>query len=166
MLKLGFVTISMIASLAIGAPIDKFVVWDKNPTPPPLNLTTLSGEKISLTDFSDKTIVLNFWATWCAPCLKEIPSLLELRKQLPKKKFVVLFVNYGETKDRVESTWNKISEGAMTLIDPEIKDVKAWIDVGLPTTVILNQKHQIVYKIIGDIDWSESEIVDVIKSIR
>jgi thiol-disulfide isomerase/thioredoxin len=166
MLKLGFLTISMIASLAIGAPIDKFVVWDKNPTPPPLNVTTLSGEKISLTDFSDKTIVLNFWATWCAPCLKEIPSLLELRKQLPKKKFVVLFVNYGETKDRVESTWNKIGEGAMTLIDPEIKDVKAWIDVGLPTTVILNQKHQIVYKIIGDIDWSESEIVDVIKSIR
>ncbi len=166
MLKLGFVTISMIASLAIGAPIDKFVVWDKNPTPPPLNVTTLSGEKISLTDFSDKTIVLNFWATWCAPCLKEIPSLLELRKQLPKKKFVVLFVNYGETKDRVESTWNKIGAGAMTLIDPEIKDVKAWIDVGLPTTVILNQKHQIVYKIIGDIDWSESEIVDVIKSIR
>jgi hypothetical protein len=54
----------------------------------------------------------------------------------------------------------------MTLIDPEIKDVKAWIDVGLPTTVILNRKHQIVYKIIGDIDWSESEIVDVIKSIR
>lgn len=166
MLKLGFVTISMIASLAIGAPIDKFVVWDKNPTPPPLNVTTLSGEKISLTDFSDKTIVLNFWATWCAPCLKEIPSLLELRKQLPKKKFVVLFVNYGETKDRVESTWNKIGAGAMTLIDPEIKDVKAWIDVGLPTTVILNQKHQIVYKIVGDIDWSESEIVDVIKSIR
>ena len=166
MLKLGFVTISMIASLAIGAPIDKFVVWDKNPTPPPLNVTTLSGEKISLTDFSDKTIVLNFWATWCAPCLKEIPSLLELRKQLPKKKFVVLFVNYGETKDRVESTWNKIGKGAMTLIDPEIKDVKAWIDVGLPTTVILNQKHQIVYKIVGDIDWSESEIVDVIKSIR
>lgn len=166
MLKLGFLTISMIASLAIGAPIDKFVVWDKNPTPPPLNVTTLSGEKISLIDFSDKTIVLNFWATWCAPCLKEIPSLLELRKQLPKKKFVVLFVNYGETKDRVESTWNKIGAGAMTLIDPEIKDVKAWIDVGLPTTVILNQKHQIVYKIIGDIDWSESEIVDVIKSIR
>ena len=166
MLKLGFVTISMIASLAIGAPIDKFVVWDKNPTPPPLNVTTLSGEKISLTDFSDKTIVLNFWATWCAPCLKEIPSLLELRKQLPKKKFVVLFVNYGETKDRVESTWNKIGAGAMTLIDPEIKDVQAWIDVGLPTTVILNQKHQIIYKIIGDIDWSESEIVDVIKSIR
>ena len=166
MLKLGFLTNSMIASLAIGAPIDKFVVWDKNPTPPPLNVTTLSGEKISLTDFSDKTIVLNFWATWCAPCLKEIPSLLELRKQLPKKKFVVLFVNYGETKDRVESTWGKIGEGAMTLIDPEIKDVKAWIDVGLPTTVILNQKHQIVYKIIGDIDWSESEIVDVIKSIR
>ena len=166
MLKLGFVTISMIASLAIGAPIDKFVVWDKNPTPPPLNVTTLSGEKISLTDFSDKTIVLNFWATWCAPCLKEIPSLLELRKQLPKKKFVVLFVNYGEKKDRVESTWGKIGEGAMTLIDPEIKDVKAWIDVGLPTTVILNRKHQIVYKIIGDIDWSESEIVDVIKSIR
>lgn len=166
MLKLGFLTISMIASLAIGAPIDKFVVWDKNPTPPPLNVTTLSGEKISLTDFSDKTIVLNFWATWCAPCLKEIPSLLELRKQLPKKKFVVLFVNYGETKDRVESTWNKIGAGAMTLIDPEIKDVKAWIDVGLPTTVILNQKHQIIYKIIGDIDWSESEIVDAIKSIR
>ena len=166
MLKLGFVTISMIASLAIGAPIDKFVVWDKNPTPPPLNVTTLSGEKISLTDFSDKTIVLNFWATWCAPCLKEIPSLLELRKQLPKKKFVVLFVNYGETKDRVESTWNKIGAGAMTLIDPEIKDVKAWIDIGLPTTVILNQKHQIIYKIIGDNDWSESEIVDVIKSIR
>ena len=156
----------MFASLALGAPIDKFVVWDKNRTPPPLSVTTLSGEKVSLTDFSDQIVVLNFWATWCAPCLQEIPSLLELRRQLPKQEFAVLFVNYGETKDRVESMWSKISEGATTLIDPELKDVKGWIDVGLPTTVILNREHQIIYKIVGDIDWAEAEIVDIVKKIR
>jgi thiol-disulfide isomerase/thioredoxin len=166
MFKLGFIIISMFASLAFGAPIDKFVIWDKDRTPPPLNVTTLSGEKVSLTDFSNQTVVLNFWATWCAPCLKEIPSLLELRRQLPKQEFAVLFVNYGETKDRVESIWTKIGGGATTLIDPELKDVKVWIDVGLPTTIILNQEHQIIYKIVGDIDWAEAEIVDLIKKIR
>jgi hypothetical protein len=91
---------------------------------------------------------------------------LELRRQLPKQEFAVLFVNYGETKDRVESIWTKIGGGVTTLIDPELKDVKVWIDVGLPTTIILNQEHQIIYKIVGDIDWAEAEIVDLIKKIR
>ena len=166
MLKIGFIIISMIASLAEGAAIDRFVIWDKNPAPPQLNVRTLSGEAVSLADFSGRIVVLNFWATWCAPCLKEIPSLLALKKQLPKQKFVVLFANYGESKERVENAWTKIGKGAITFIDPETKNTKSWIDIGLPTTVILNQEHQIIYKIVGDIDWSETEVVNTIKNIR
>lgn len=156
----------MMASLAEGTVMDRFVIWDKNPVPPPLNITTLSGEAVSLSDYSGQVVVLNFWATWCAPCLKEIPSLIALKKQLPEKQFVVLFANYGESIERVENAWTKIGEGAITLVDPETKDTKAWIDIGLPTTVILNQEHQIIYKIVGDLDWSETEVVNTIKNVR
>ncbi|OUT79310.1 MAG: hypothetical protein CBB82_01780 [Betaproteobacteria bacterium TMED22] len=165
MYKFGLIITSMIATIAVGAPIDKFVVWDKSPAPPPLNVATLSGGKVSLTDFSGRNIVLNFWASWCAPCLKEIPSLLELKRQLPDEKFEVLFANYGESKEQVKNTWLNIGEGAVTFIDPGGKGTKAWIDIGLPTTVILNKEHEIIYKIVGDIDWSTTEVVNIIKSI-
>jgi thiol-disulfide isomerase/thioredoxin len=165
MLKISFFVFGLFVSTAVSAPIDKFVPWGENPIPPPLNVATLNGEPTSLEKFSGKVVILNFWATWCAPCLKEIPSLLALKRQLPDKKFAVLFVNYGESQIQIEKIWAQIGEGEITLIDPGAKNSRPWIDIGLPTTVVLNQDHKIVYKIVGDIDWSQPDIVSIIKSV-
>ncbi|MDG1161972.1 MAG: TlpA disulfide reductase family protein [Burkholderiales bacterium] len=166
MIKFGFIFVSLFASLAYSAPLEKFITWDKDSTPPALNVTTLNGKQVSLSDFSDQIVVLNFWATWCAPCIKEIPSLLSLKGQLPSKKFAVLFVNYGESAERIEKYWPKIGKGSTTFIDPGAKNTKPWIDIGLPTTVILNKSHQIKYQIVGDLDWSHPDIVSIIKSVQ
>ncbi|MDA1331181.1 MAG: TlpA disulfide reductase family protein [Proteobacteria bacterium] len=165
-LKIGLFVFSLFVSTAFSAPINKFVPWGENPAPPTLNVTTLKGEATSLKKFLGKVVILNFWATWCAPCLKEIPSLLALKRRLPAKYFAVVFVNYGESKTQIEKKWAEIGEGEITLIDPGAQNIRAWIDIGLPTTVVLNQDHKIVYKIVGDIDWSQPDIVSIIKSIR
>ncbi len=165
MVKIGVFLFTFLASFAHSAQLDRFVTWDKNPTPPALNVTNLSGQEVKLSDFSNQVVIINFWATWCAPCIKEIPSLLSLKKQLPEKKFTVLFVNYGETKERVQKHWGKIGQGETTLIDPGGIHTKPWIDIGLPTTVVLNQKHQIIYKIVGDLDWSHADVVSIIKRL-
>ena len=166
MLKIGFIACGLFVSMAFSAPIDKFVLWEGNSTPPSLSVTNLNGKAMSLDSFSGKVVILNFWATWCAPCLKEIPSLLALKGQLPENKFAVLFVNYGESKTQIEKKWPEISEGEITLMDPGAKNIRPWIDIGLPTTVVLDKNHKIIYKIVGDIDWSQPDIVSIIKSVE
>ncbi len=166
MLKIGFIACSLFVSIAFSAPIDKFVLWEGNSTPPSLSVTNLNGKAMSLDSFSEKVVILNFWATWCAPCLKEIPSLLALKGKLSESKFAVLFVNYGESKTQIEKKWSEISEGEITLMDPGAKNIRPWIDIGLPTTVVLDKNHKIIYKIVGDIDWSQPDIVSIIKSVE
>ena len=67
---------------------------------------------------------------------------------------------------QIEKKWAQIGEGEITLIDPGAKNSRPWIDIGLPTTVVLNQDHKIVYKIVGDVDWSQPDIVSLIKSVH
>jgi thiol-disulfide isomerase/thioredoxin len=86
MIKFGFIFVSLFASLAYSAPLEKFITWDKDSTPPALNVTTLNGKQVSLSDFSDQIVVLNFWATWCAPCIKEIPLPLKSKESTAFKK--------------------------------------------------------------------------------
>ena len=167
MLKLGFLTISMIASLAIGAPIDKFVVWDKNPTPPPLNVTTLSGEKISLIDFSDKTIVLNFWATWCAPCRKEMPMLSELQTELGGSDFEVITIATGKNDPAAMARFfAEIGISNLPLHTDANSAVAREMGVlGLPATVLIARDGTEVARLLGDADWASDSAKNILKAL-
>src|SRR5690606_5692266 len=70
-------------------------------TPPPLVLSDLKGRRHDLAEYRGRVVVLNFWATWCAPCLAELPSLELLQARLGQEALAVLTVNHGESLERV-----------------------------------------------------------------
>ncbi len=134
-------------------PVDRFGKLDSEYQLPKLEGRYLSGEPFSLEKYSGKKLIINFWATWCGPCVKEMPALIRLSKNLSSSDFELVFVNYGETQKRVSDFWEKNYPDSTTLIDPGAKKVKSWIDKGLPTTYILNSDHEPEFKILGDLEW-------------
>gem|GEM_PF-707933 len=116
-----------------------------------LPFTTPEGTELTLEDFKGKTIVLNFWATWCAPCRKEMPSLAELRAQLGGDNFDVVAVATGPKNEpkKIEKFFKKNEVADLPIyLDPKSKFATDMGVRGLPITVILNAKGQEIW--VGD----------------
>ena len=80
-----------------------------------------SGKKVSLADFSGKFLILNFWATWCSPCLKEMPDLDQVYQSLGPDKLLVLAVSMGESRERVRKFLKKRNYSFPVMTDPEME---------------------------------------------
>lgn len=119
-----------------------------NAPAPPLNLKTLDGQAVSLADLQGKTILLNFWATWCGPCRSEMPLLQQAQDRYPDR-LVVLAVNDGEEPEQVRSFVKDIGLSLAVLLDPERLMTERYRVRGFPTTVFIDPTGVIRYQHIG-----------------
>ena len=103
---------------------------------PPLTLTTLEGETLSTSTLTDKIVILNYWATWCAPCWVEMPALQELSERYPDV-VTVLGINAGESTGEVEAWRDHFSLTFPLLLDPTGAAARDYRLRGQPTTVIV-----------------------------
>ena len=134
---------------------------------PQLKLEDTDEELIDIKNLKGKVVIVNFWATWCPPCRREMNSLERLYSTLKNKGVVVLAVNVGEDDDAVLSFMNDI-EPALTftvLFDKDSKTMQKWGAIGLPSTFVLNRKGEIVYKAIGGREFDNKNILDKIISL-
>ena len=122
--------------------------------------------KINLSTYNNEIYILNFWATWCLPCKKEMPSLDKLYSSVKEIKIFPINVDY---KDKYKS--QKFFK------DLEIKNLSIYFDInsdlvnlfrlrGIPTTIILNKKGEEIARILGEIDFSNNKFVNWIKEIK
>ena len=126
-----------------------------------------------LTDLKDQPVlitgpaVLNFWATWCAPCIKELPDLEALGKKLGADARVYL-INFGETTKTIEAfrvkNPNLFGSHTTVLKDAKMSGLKVYGLKGVPTTVLLNKNGDSVESIQGMKDWGADEVVAEIKA--
>jgi peroxiredoxin len=158
-------SVLMLALLSHGAFGQQLVAWRGDPTPA-LMLEDMKGNSISLANLRGKTVLISFWATWCAPCVEEMPSIQDLKARFTQDKFEVLAVNVGESKERVEAFLNKVPVNFSILFDPQGDASRNWKVRGFPTTFILGPDGRIRYYHVGDLDWSQEIIVDQVKGIR
>jgi thiol-disulfide isomerase/thioredoxin len=116
-----------------------------------VRLTDLKGQPVSLSDAEGKVVFLNFWATWCRPCLEEMPSIMRFREQLSGKDIVFYFAS-DEDSERIEGFLvNREFEGNFVRVEnPEALGIQA-----LPTTFIYDQSGKLVYSEIGYKNWDE-----------
>lgn len=118
-------------------------------------LVSLSGEKVKLSDHSGKVVVLNFWATWCPPCRKEMPDFDLLDKELKKTNDAVLLaVNMTDGKrDTAEKVRSFIGDNKFSmkvLLDAEGKAAKQFDIRWLPTTVVIDSKGIVRWQVFGE----------------
>jgi len=132
---------------------------------PDFQLADLDGKSHKLSDYYGKTIVINFWATWCPPCRKEIPSMNKALTKLDNKKVVMLAVNMAEESDAVLEFTNNNEVNFTILLDSTGKASAQWPMKGLPTTFIVDAKGNIVYRAIGEREWSQTEIINMINKL-
>ncbi len=132
---------------------------------PALELSTLEGKAQRLEDYRGRVLLVNFWATWCAPCLEEMPSIERLRRSLDARRFAVLAVNVGEGPRVAGDFAKKMELGFNFLLDRDMKASKAWGARVLPATFIVDPDGKVRYSHYGAVDWSSAEMRKVIAAL-
>ena len=138
--------------------------WAGGPTPQ-LSLRDLAGQPVNLADFKGKVVLVNFWATWCAPCIEEMPSMQRLRDKLALSGFEVLAINYQEGQARINDFLKKRPLNLAILRDHDGSVRTGWGVRVFPTSFVIDANQRIRYTVTGDVDWSSARIESRIREL-
>ena len=127
---------------------------------PPLSLTTLAGDRVSLADHADKLVVLNFWATWCQPCTAEMPTLEALWREHRGHGLVVLGVSVdrGAPRPLLDPYVARLGLTFPILLDPDLGASAAWRVTSLPATFVIRPGGEAVGMAFGAREWNSAEM--------
>ena len=128
---------------------------------PPLRLPTLDGGVVDLASFRGKLVVLNFWATWCPPCVEEMPSLERLHRTLGPEGLIVIGVSVDEDEATLRTFVQKVGVTFPTLRDPGGRGpTAAYRTTGYPETLVLDPHGILLDKYIGPAEWATPAAID------
>jgi len=136
----------------------------QGPTPT-LALKDLAGQLHRLAEYRGKVLIVNFWATWCEPCVEEMPSLQKLKDQLPAGRTEVIGVNLGENEIRIRQFVEKTGISFPLLLDRDGDTKKAWKVNGAPATYVLDANGKIRFYWVGEVDFGESSLLARIQKL-
>lgn len=134
---------------------------------PEIQFATADGDQKQISDFHGKVILLNFWATWCAPCRVEMPMLSELQSVLGGDNFEVVTIATGRN---APGALKRFFEKAGIDNLPRHRDIKQQLArkmgvLGLPITVIINRKGAEIARLRGDADWSSDSAKAILTAL-
>lgn len=134
---------------------------------PDFTLSDMQGKSHTLSDYKGRVVMLNFWATYCGPCIKEMPSMQRLKEKMAGKPFVILAVNMAEEPADVEAflSKHKIKIDFPLLLDPEGEVVEQWMISAVPTTFILDPTGKIRYALYGGLEWDSDEVIRTLNGL-
>jgi len=132
---------------------------------PPLKLKDLNNKTHALEDYRGQVVMVQFWATYCAPCVKEMPSMQRLQAKLAGRPFVILGVNMGEPEKDVREFLNRIKVNFTILMDQEGTALGAWKVFVAPSTFLIDPDGRIRYTVQGGVEWDDPEYVQKISEM-
>ena len=146
--------------------LKKLTILDGPPAQPRMTFSGPHGDAMQLADYRGKVILLNVWATWCAPCIAEMPALNTLQNERGNAKFEVVTVSLDRTAE----------EATVWLKENSIDNLPGWHDAsfslssklllpGLPTSVFYNQRGQEIARLPGEADWASREALALIDKL-
>jgi peroxiredoxin len=135
----------------IGKPAPEFTVKD-------------SDRSVALRDLRGKVVVLNFWATWCPPCVEETPSLVALQAQMKDRVLV-----FGVSTDQNEAAYHRFIKdynvNFLTVRDSEQNSNRLYGTFAFPETYIIDREGILRRKFIGPVDWTKPEIIEYLSKL-
>ena len=141
-------------------PLEPYTEDGKN-----FSLTDLNKKTHSLSDYKGKVVLLNFWASWCPPCIYEMPELQRLKKHFADRPFEIITINVGEKKYKVRRFSKLINLELPVLLDTSSETYDDWGVKTLPTSFLIDSSGQIRYQVRGDPGWQTEEIRKVIEQM-
>ena len=141
--------------------------FDPPKPPPDFSFQAADGTTHRLDTFQGRGMVINFWATWCAPCVAEMPSLEILARALAPHDIAVLPLSSDRGGAATVGAWFKDHEvtGLPVLLDPKGEAARAFEARGIPMTVIINRKGLVRARLDGAADWSADGAVNLIRAL-
>jgi cytochrome c biogenesis protein CcmG, thiol:disulfide interchange protein DsbE len=118
-----------------------------------------SDRKLSLDQFRGQVVVLNFWATWCPPCVEELPSLMNLQDRMRERGVTVLGVSIDVDGDAYHRFLKLHNINFLTVRDPEQKVAGMYGTTGWPETYIIDRQGVLRRKFVGPVDWNSPEVI-------
>jgi peroxiredoxin len=137
----------------VGKPAPDFTVED-------------GSSKVSLHDLRGKVIVLNFWATWCPPCVEEMPSLIAMQKQM-KDRVTVLAISTDDSNSEYQRFVQEhgLSPTLLTIRDDAKRSSALYGSFRFPETYVIDRQGVLRRKFIGPVDWTKPEIIDYLSNL-
>ncbi|WP_273689965.1 TlpA disulfide reductase family protein [Ketogulonicigenium vulgare] len=145
----------------------KLAVHERPEAASDVAFTTEDGASITLQDFQGKVTLVNFWATWCAPCRVEMPTLAHLQTELGGDDFQVVTIATGRNeRDGMERFFDEIGVDNLPLhTDPRQALARSMGVMGLPVTLIIDREGREVARLMGDADWDSDSAMAIIRAV-
>lgn len=124
-----------------------------------------ADRKVTLSQFRGQVVVLNFWATWCPPCIEETPSLVQMQKRMQSKGVTVLAVSVDVDESAYRKFLRDHNVDMLTVRDPDQKSNDLYGTFKFPESYIIDRGGIVRRKFIGPVDWSSPEITDYLSKL-
>lgn len=132
---------------------------------PALQAKDLAGRSHVLADYRGQVVLLNFWASWCPPCRREMPSMERLRLKMAGRPLAILALDSVEPVEDVQGFLDTMKLGFPILLDPAGENTRRWKVYALPTTFLLDAKGRIRHVLKGGAEWDEGEALEAIEAL-
>jgi len=130
-----------------------------------LNLKAINGKNYDLTAEKGKVILVNFWASWCPPCVHEMPSMARLKTHFKNRKFEILAVNLGEDSKTIQTFLREHPVNFPVLLDSDAKAVKDWKVFAYPSSYLIDKNGKIRLALFGATQWDDLQHLTKIEAL-
>lgn len=157
---------AIVAVLLCSAPVlaaPRFVVTEPQDLPTSPDLLTLNNETDNLAGRTGRVLLVNVWATWCRPCLEELPALNRLHERLDSSEIEMIALNYGDSLSNVRSFLDRTDIDFEVLLDATTQYASQFPMKGLPTTFLVDKQGRIRYRLEGIAQWDSDEMLAEIR---
>jgi thiol-disulfide isomerase/thioredoxin len=132
---------------------------------PPLVVPLATGGIANLAYLRGRVVLVNYWASWCPPCLMEMPSMDRLARIMGRTPFVLLAVNAGEPPARVQGFVGKTHPSYYVGLDDGSRSMHAWGALVMPSSFLVDKAGRIRYSRVGPIEWDSPEMIGIISQL-
>ena len=124
-----------------------------------------SAHSVTLSQFRGKVVVLNFWASWCAPCIQETPALVAMQERMRSKDVVILGVSIDEDEAAYNRFLKQYGINFVTVREPNQNTARVYGPTGWPETYILDRNGVVRRKFIGPVEWTSPEVLEFLGKV-